>query len=264
MAEASARDDEMAPQTASAATDSRDAAELERFAAMAEAWWDPDGEFRPLHKLNPVRLAYIRDRACEHFGRDARSVRPLDGLTVLDVGCGGGLLCEPLARMGARVTGLDAGARNIEIARLHADQSGLDIDYRVDTAEALAAAGESFDIVLAMEVVEHVAQPMTFLADVAGLTTPGGLVFASTLNRTRKAFALAIVGAEYVLRWVPRGTHDWRKFLRPSELVRGLEAGGVEMAHLTGVVYSPLTGAWSLARRDLDVNYMGVAVRPTA
>ena len=242
--------------------DSRDPAELEKFRRMAAEWWDPSGKFKPLHRFNPVRLEYIRDRACEHFGRNKDSVRPLDGLRLLDVGCGGGLLCEPMARLGAQVTGIDAVAQNAEVASLHAAESGLGIDYRATTAEALRADGEAFDIVLSMEVVEHVADPAAFLGDCARLVAPGGLAFAATLNRTPKAFALAIVGAEYVMRWLPRGTHDWRKFVKPSELVGGLEAGGIEMLELTGVVFNPLTGTWSRSASDMAVNYMGVGCRP--
>ncbi len=241
--------------------DSRDPDELAKFRALAEQWWDPEGDFRPLHRFNPVRLAYIRDRACEHFGRRTDDIAPLAGLRLLDVGCGGGLLCEPMARLGAAVTGIDAVERNVEVARIHAEAGDLDIDYRATTAEDLVAAGETFDIVLSMEVVEHVADPGAFLCDCARLVAPGGLVFAATLNRTAKAFAMAIVGAEYVLRWLPRGTHDWRKFVKPSELVTGLEAGGIEMLELTGVVYDPLGGTWSRHPRDLDVNYMGVGTR---
>jgi len=236
---------------------SREPAELEKFRRMATEWWDPNGKFRPLHKFNPVRLAYIRDQACAHFGRDPRQTRPLEGLRLLDIGCGGGLLCEPMARLGATVIGADALSENIEIARLHADEVDLTIDYRATTAENILASGEQFDIVLSMEVVEHVADPFAFLSDCGTLVAPGGQIFAATLNRTAKAFALAIVGGEYVLRWLPRGTHNWRKFLRPSELVAGLEAGGIEMQELTGVVFSPLTGAWSCHATDLDVNYMG-------
>jgi len=242
--------------------DSRDPAELEKFRRMAAEWWDPSGKFKPLHRFNPVRLEYIRDRACEHFGRDKNAMCPLEGLSLLDVGCGGGLLCEPMARLGATVTGIDAVAQNIEIASLHAAESSLDISYRAETAEHILAEGGQFDIVLNMEVVEHVADPAAFLGDCARLVAPGGLTFAATLNRTPKAFALAIVGAEYVMRWLPRGTHDWRKFVKPSELVQGLEAGGVEMLELTGVVFNPLTGGWSRKRSDMDVNYMGVGCRP--
>ena len=238
--------------------ESRDPAELAKFAAMAEAWWDPDGDFRPLHRLNPVRLGFICDRAAAHFGLAAASVTPLAGRRVLDIGCGGGLIAEPMARLGARVTAIDAVERNIEVARLHAERRGLAVDYRCATAEDLAAAGERFDIVLALEIVEHVADPAGFLATAAQLVADGGLLVASTLNRTPKAFALAIVGAEYLLRWLPRGTHDWKKFLRPSELVRGLAAGGVETIELTGVALDPLTVEWRLSPRDLTVNYMAL------
>jgi 2-polyprenyl-6-hydroxyphenyl methylase / 3-demethylubiquinone-9 3-methyltransferase len=237
---------------------SRDPAELDKFRAMATEWWDPNGKFKPLHKFNPVRLEYIRDHACTHFDRDPHDVQPLKGLRLLDVGCGGGLLCEPMARLGATVTGADALNQNIEIARLHATETGLEIDYRPTTAEDILAGGETFDIVLNMEVVEHVADPHAFLSDCGALVSPGGQVFAATLNRTAKAFAMAIVAGEYIMRWLPRGTHDWRKFVKPSELVTGLEAGGIEMQELTGVVYNPLTGTWSCAKNDLDVNYMGV------
>lgn len=244
---------------------SRDPEELAKFAALAEDWWDPDGDFRPLHRLNPVRIGYIRDAAANRFGdrffRDARSVTPLAGLRLLDVGCGGGLIAEPMARLGADVTAIDAVARNVEVAGLHAEKRGLAIDYRCATAEELAEAGERFDIVLALEIVEHVADPAAFLATCAGLVAPGGMLVASTLNRTPKAFALAIVGAEYVMRWLPRGTHDWKKFLRPSELVRGLAAGGVETVDLTGVTLDPLSGEWRLDPRDLAVNYMALAHR---
>ena len=232
-----------------------DPAEIERFSRIAEEWWDPAGKFAPLHRLNPVRLAYIRDRAARHWRRDALS-SPLTGLSVLDIGCGGGLLCEPMARLGGRVTGIDAAARNIATARLHATGQALTIDYRATTAEAMAENGAQFDIVLALEIVEHVADVDLFLQSVGRLASPGGLVFLSTLNRTAKAWALAIAGAEYVLRWLPRGTHDWRKFLKPSEAVRGLRAAGVETQEIVGVVYSPLSRAWSLNKRDLDVNYM--------
>lgn len=237
---------------------SRDPAELEKFRRMATEWWDPEGKFKPLHRFNPVRLEYIRDKACTHFKRRKDHIRPLEGLKLLDVGCGGGLLCEPMARLGAQVTGIDALEQNIEIASLHARDVDLEIDYRATTAEDLHARGETFDIVLSMEVVEHVADPFAFLESVGNLVAPGGLAFAATLNRTPKAFALAIVGGEYIMRWLPRGTHNWRKFVKPSEMVEGLSAGGIEMQELTGVVFNPLNGTWSTNDRDLDVNYMGV------
>jgi len=240
----------------SGAPDSRDPAELAKFAAMADEWWDPDGKYRPLHRLNPVRIGYIRDRAIVHFGRDAASVTPLAGLRLLDIGCGGGLIAEPMARLGAEVTAIDALERNIEVARLHAERKGLEIDYRCTTAEALAASGARFDIVLSLEIVEHVADPDAFMATCAELLAPGGTIVASTLNRTPKAFALGIVGAEYIMRWLPRGTHDWKKFVRPAELVHALAAGGVTARDITGVVLDPLSGEWRLSPRDLAVNYM--------
>jgi 2-polyprenyl-6-hydroxyphenyl methylase/3-demethylubiquinone-9 3-methyltransferase len=233
-----------------------DAGEIERFSRIAAEWWDPNGKFAPLHRLNPVRVGYIRDRAAAHWQRDALNGTPLAGLSVLDIGCGGGLLSEPMARMGARVTGLDAAEKNIYVAQLHAEGQGLAIDYRSGSAEALAADGAAYDIVLALEVVEHVADVDLFLSSIGRLTKPGGLVFLSTLNRTAKAWALAIAGAEYVLRWLPRGTHDWKKFLKPSEVTRGLDAGGVDVQEIVGVVYSPLSRKWSLNAGDLDVNYM--------
>ena len=233
-----------------------DSGEIERFSRIADEWWDPTGKFAPLHRLNPVRVGYIRDRAAAHWQRDALAGGPLTGLTVLDIGCGGGLLSEPMTRLGARVTGLDAAERNIAVARLHAEGQALDIDYRSGTAEGLAEAGASFDIVLALEVVEHVADVDFFLQSIGRLVKPGGLMFLSTLNRTAKAWMLAIAGAEYVLGWLPRGTHDWKKFLKPSEVVNGLRSGGIEAQEIVGVVYSPLSRAWSLNKGDLDVNYM--------
>ncbi len=243
-------------QTATAAGASVDPAEIAKFTAMAEAWWDPQGKFRPLHRLNPVRLAYIRDSCAARFKRDAKGPRSLAGLSLVDIGCGGGLLCEPLARLGARVTGIDAGARNIAIAQNHARDSELEIDYREATAESLAAAGERFDVVLSMEVVEHVADPAGFLASCAQLVAPGGLLIVATLNRTAKSFAFAIVGAEYLLRWLPRGTHDWRRFLRPSEMAGMIRPQGLTLGEAIGVVYSPLGDNWRLSTSDLDVNYM--------
>ena len=235
--------------------------EVAKFAALAGDWWDPAGKFAPLHKLNPARLTFIRDRIAAHQGRDPLAERPLAGLRVLDIGCGGGLLCEPLTRLGAQVTGIDAAEPNVAAAARHAAEGGLDIDYRHTTAEALAAGGTHFDLVLNMEVVEHVADVKAFLQASSALAAPGGAMVLATLNRTPKSFAFAIVGAEYLLRWLPRGTHDWRKFLRPSELVAFLRAAGLETRELTGVAYNPLTGTWHLSPRDLDVNYMIFAVK---
>lgn len=243
-----------------------DREEVEKFSAMAAEWWDAEGKFRPLHRLNPTRLAYIRDRALAHFDRPAgrggaADLTPLAGLKILDIGCGGGLLAEPMTRLGASVTGIDASQRNISIARSHAAEQGLAIDYRAATAEALAEAGEVFDIVLNMEVVEHVADLPEFLAASAGLVAPGGMMVLATLNRTPKAFLMAVVGAEYLLRWLPRGTHDWRRFVRPSENARELRRAGLEVGDMTGVVYNPVNDTWRLDPKDLDVNYMMLAVR---
>jgi len=236
-------------------------AEVAKFTAMAEEWWDPKGKFKPLHKFNPVRLAYIREHLIGHFGRDGSSIRPLEGLTILDVGCGGGLLCEPLTRLGATVTGIDAAERNIAIARIHAEQSGLDIDYQATTSEALAAAGKTFDVVLNMEVVEHVADVDFFMTTCAHMVRPGGLMFVATINRTMKAAALAIFAAENVLRWLPRGTHQYEKLVRPEELEKPLVANGLEVTERTGVFFNPLSNQWNLSK-DMDVNYMIVAKRP--
>ena len=233
-----------------------DPEEIAKFAAMAEDWWDPNGKFRPLHKLNPTRIAYIRDRALETFAGKANVPKPLKGHKILDIGCGGGLVSEPLARLGAQMTAIDATERNVGIASVHAEQSGLEIDYRFATAESLVAAGESFDLVLALEVVEHVADVPAFVAAVADLVRPGGGVVFSTLSRTPKAFLMAIVGAEYVMRWLPRGTHDWRRFLRPSELSAACRRSGLTIADISGMVYNPLADSWRLDRRDLDVNYL--------
>jgi 2-polyprenyl-6-hydroxyphenyl methylase/3-demethylubiquinone-9 3-methyltransferase len=239
-----------------------DAREVAKFAALADQWWDEEGPFRPLHRLNPVRLGFIRDHLAEKFARDIRAAHPLKGLRIADIGCGGGLLAEPLARLGATVTGIDATAQNIRAASAHAAQSGLAIDYRVATAEALHDAGERFDAVLNMEVVEHVADVDAFLDATAGLVRPGGLMLAATLNRTLKSYGFAILGAEFLLRWLPRGTHDWRRFVRPSELAAGLRRANMTVTQFAGVVYNPLSGRWSLDEQDLDVNYMLVAVKP--
>jgi 2-polyprenyl-6-hydroxyphenyl methylase/3-demethylubiquinone-9 3-methyltransferase len=237
-----------------------DEAEIQRFAAMAEAWWDPHGKFRPLHRFNPTRLAYIRNQVVAHFRRAPEDLTPLAGLSLVDIGCGGGLVSEPMARLGAAVTGLDAAEANIGVARLHAEQGGLAIDYRAEPAEALAEQGARFDVVLALEVIEHVADRALFLAASSALVKPGGLLIAATLNRSAKAYALAIVGAEYVLGWLPRGTHDWRKFVKPSELASGLRQNGLMVGDLTGIVYNPLADEWHLAR-DVGVNYMMCATK---
>jgi 2-polyprenyl-6-hydroxyphenyl methylase/3-demethylubiquinone-9 3-methyltransferase len=237
-----------------------DTAEVERFARLGADWWAPRGPMVALHKLNPVRLAYIRDRACEQFGRESDKLGCLRGLRMLDIGCGGGILSEPLARLGAEVVGADPADENIEIACAHAVDSGVTVDYRAVTAEALAEAGERFDVVLAMEVVEHVAEVAPFVAACASMVRPGGLMIAATLNRTLKSFALAIVGAEYVLRWVPRGTHRWDKFVTPQELERAAENAGLRVIGERGVIYNPLADRWQLSS-DMDVNYMLAAAR---
>ncbi|MFA5120797.1 bifunctional 2-polyprenyl-6-hydroxyphenol methylase/3-demethylubiquinol 3-O-methyltransferase UbiG [Zavarzinia sp.] len=238
-----------------------DPGEVAQFSAIAEEWWDPAGKFKPLHKFNPTRLAYLRETIGRHFGRPAADLKPFAGLRLLDIGCGGGLLSEPMARLGAEVVGADASEKNVKVAALHAEQSGLPIDYRCTTAEDLARAGERFDIVLNMEVVEHVADLNLFMAACASMVKPGGVMVTATLNRTPKAFALAIVGAEYVLRWLPRGTHHFNKFVKPSELAAALRPTGLETRGSTGVSYNPLADEWRLSR-DMDVNYMVFAVRP--
>ncbi len=240
-----------------------DQGEVDRFSAMAAEWWNPAGKFRPLHKFNPVRLAYLRERICENFGRDPRSPRPLEGLRVLDIGCGGGLLSEPVARMGAQVVGADPSEKNIGIASTHAAQSGVEVDYRAMSAEQLVEAGESFDVVLNMEVVEHVADVDLFVSTCAGMVRPGGLMFVATINRTLKAAALAIFAAENILRWLPRGTHQYDKLVRPEELEKPISAAGLEIVHRTGVFYNPLQDRWNLSA-DMDVNYMMLAKRPAA
>jgi 2-polyprenyl-6-hydroxyphenyl methylase/3-demethylubiquinone-9 3-methyltransferase len=232
-----------------------DAAEVGRFSRLAGEWWNPRGKMAVLHKLNPVRLAHIRDVVCRQFGRDPGHPPCLDGIRILDIGCGGGILCEPLARLGATVVGADPSPDNIKAAKLHADRGGLTIDYRVTAAEALADAGEHFDVVLAMEVVEHVADVGLFVRRCADMVKPGGIMIAATLNRTLKSFALAIVGAEYVLRWLPRGTHQWDKFLTPDELEVTMVQAGLQVSGETGVIYNPLSDQWQLSS-DMDVNYM--------
>jgi 2-polyprenyl-6-hydroxyphenyl methylase / 3-demethylubiquinone-9 3-methyltransferase len=239
-----------------------DEAEVAQFSRLGAEWWDPRGKMAALHKFNPVRLAYIRDAACRRFGRDAKHLDCLKGLRILDIGCGGGILSEPLARLGANVVGADPSARNIEAARSHAAQGDVTVEYCATTAEALADAGERFDVVLAMEVVEHVADLKLFVARCAEMVKPGGLMIAATINRTLKSFALAIVGAEYILRWLPRGTHRWDKFVTPDELAAALEKNGLEVTDERGVIYNILTDAWQIST-DTDVNYMTLAERRT-
>lgn len=238
-----------------------DAAEVERFSRMADQWWDPRGKFRPLHKFNPVRLEYIKRQVCANFGRDFNAPRAFESLRFLDIGCGGGLLSEPMARLGADVLGADASATNIEVAKIHAARSGIVIDYRAVTAEALREQGETFDVILNMEVVEHVADVSFFVKECAAMVRPGGLMFIATINRTMKAWALAIVAAEQVLRWLPKGTHSYDKLVRPEELERPLAESGMSVIDRTGVFYSPVSDRWNLSR-DMDVNYMFLARRP--
>ncbi|MCV0424533.1 MAG: bifunctional 2-polyprenyl-6-hydroxyphenol methylase/3-demethylubiquinol 3-O-methyltransferase UbiG [Roseibium sp.] len=240
-----------------------DSEEVARFSAMAEQWWDPTGDFKPLHKFNPVRLAYIKQEVCRHFGRDPKAADAFKGLRFLDIGCGGGLLSEPMARLGADVLGADASETNIKIARLHMENSGLDIDYRAETAEKLAEDGETFDVVLNMEVVEHVADVPLFLKATSQMVRPGGLMFVATINRTLKAYALAIVGAEFVLRWLPKGTHSYEKLVKPSEIEGPVKDAGLKIIDRSGVSYNPLTDTWSQSR-DMDVNYMLLAERATS
>jgi len=234
--------------------------EVAKFSALADQWWDADGPFRPLHKLNPARLLFIRDRLAEHFGRDIEAREPFAGLTLLDIGCGGGLTAEPMARLGFRVTAIDASEENVAVARVHAERIGLDIAYEAATPEELMARGATFDAVLALEVVEHVADVDAFLSAAAACVTPNGAFITATLNRTIKSLALGKVAAEYILRWVPAGTHDWRKFVRPSELARGLRRAGLDLKKMEGVQYDLMKDRWRLGP-DLDVNYMAYAAR---
>ncbi len=239
-----------------------DPAEIAKFSAMADEWWDPKGTFRPLHRLNPTRLSFVLEEARRHFGLPNKNPHALKGLSALDIGCGGGLLSEPLARLGAKVVGIDASERNITIAAAHARDMELDITYRATTAESLAEEGKQFDLVVNMEVVEHVADVAGFIAASAALLRPGGLMAMATLNRTPQSFLLAILAAEYLLRWLPRGTHDWRRFLCPSELVGHLEGSGLRVVALKGLVFNPVDESWRLAPRDLKVNYILAAIKP--
>ena len=234
--------------------------EIRRFTAHAQAWWDPEGSFRPLHRLNPTRLAFIRRHLVDHFCRNASSLRPFDGLSLLDIGCGGGLVAEPMARLGFTVTAVDADADAIAVARCHAEATSLAIDYRIGTAEALVGTGQRFDVVLALEVIEHVANPAAFFKCAGMLVQQRGAFVGATLNRTARSFAMAIIGAEYILGWLPRGTHDWRKFMRPSELVLGLRRNQLRATQLAGLSYHLPRGEWSVSR-DLAVNYMVMAER---
>ncbi len=239
-----------------------DPAEIEKFQAMAAEWWDPSGKFKPLHMLNPCRLDYIASQIAAEFDRDLSMRAPFSGLRILDIGCGGGLLSEPMARLGAEVVGVDAAERNVPVASLHADEQGLSIDFRHATAEDLMAEGETFDAVLNMEVIEHVSDPGAFLTACHDLLKPGGLMTCSTINRTAKSFALAIVGAEYVMRWLPAGTHQWSRFITPDELFGLLRQAGLEPVDRTGFVFDPLGWRWRLSDRDLAVNYVTTSLRP--
>ena len=238
-----------------------DPAEVARFSAMAAEWWDPTGKFRPLHKFNPVRLAYIKENVARHYGRDGRALHPFKDLRVLDIGCGGGLLSEPMCRLGADMVSADASEQNIATASVHAAEQGLKIDYRATTAEALMAAGEKFDVILNMEVIEHVADRDSFLKCCAEMLKPGGIMFIATLNRTLKAMGLAVIGAEYILRWLPRGTHDWSKFITPDEMRKSIADCELTLEELVGVGYNPLADRWSLGK-DTDVNYMMLVSKP--
>ncbi|MGA0616770.1 bifunctional 2-polyprenyl-6-hydroxyphenol methylase/3-demethylubiquinol 3-O-methyltransferase UbiG [Paracoccus sp. KR1-242] len=242
-------------------TSSIDPAEVAKFQAMAAEWWDPQGKFKPLHMLNPTRLDYVTAQIAAQFGRDRDTAQPFAGISILDIGCGGGLMAEPLARLGATVTGADAAEGNITIASLHAKEQGLPIEYRATTSEALAAEGKSYDVVMALEIVEHVAEPSEFIATCRDLVRPGGMLIQSTLNRTARSFAAAIIGAEWVMRWLPKGTHDWHRFITPDELATMTIATGLEVVDRCGMVFNPLGWSWSLSHRDLSVNYAMTALR---
>lgn len=236
--------------------------EVERFSRLAAQWWDPAGKFRPLHQIGPPRLSFIRDHAISHFGREAKALKPLAGLTALDIGCGGGLIAEPLARMGAAVTAIDPSERNIAIARGHAEPQGLQIDYRPVRVEELGARSEMFDLVTCLEVVEHVPDVPAFIAECARVVKPGGILFLSTINRNLKAWALAIVGAEYVLRWLPQGTHQYERLVTPEELSRACTNAGLTAPRMEGMTYNPLRDTWNRHPTDLDVNYLAVSTKP--
>lgn len=239
-----------------------DPSEIAKFEAMAAEWWDLDGKFKPLHMLNPCRLDYITQQIAAEFDRDLSTDQPFSGLRILDIGCGGGLLSEPMARLGAQVVGADAAEGNIPVAQVHAKQSSLEIDYRFTTAEALAESGEQFDAVLNMEVVEHVADPLVYLTACQQLLKPGGIMICSTLNRNPKSYLMAIIGAEHVMGWLPKGTHDWSKFITPDELFELLSSAGLNPVDRTGFVFNPISWGWSLSSRDLSVNYTTASVKP--
>jgi 2-polyprenyl-6-hydroxyphenyl methylase/3-demethylubiquinone-9 3-methyltransferase len=243
-------------------TQTVDDAEIAKFEAMAAEWWDPSGKFKPLHMLNPCRLDYVTAQIAAEFGRDPKAANPFKGLRILDIGCGGGLLAEPMARLGADVVGADAAERNIPVARVHAEQSGLEIDYRHTTAEAMAEAGEQFDVVLNMEVVEHVADPQGYLTACRQLLKPGGLMICSTINRNPKSYLMAIIGAEHVMRWLPKGTHDWEKFITPDELFAMISSAGLTPVDRKGFVFNPVGWTWRLSDRDLSVNYVTTSTKP--
>ncbi len=240
-----------------------DPSEIAKFEAMAAEWWDPAGKFKPLHMLNPCRLDYITSQIAAEFDRDLKTQKPFAGLRILDIGCGGGLLSEPMARLGAEIVGADAAERNIPVAQVHAEQSGLTIDYRHTTAEAMAEAGEQFDVVLNMEVVEHVADPLAYLTACRQLLKPGGLHVCSTINRNPKSYVMAIIGAEVVMRWLPKGTHEWDKFITPDELFDLLSQAGLDPVDRKGFVFNPIAWSWSLSARDLSVNYVTASLKPT-
>ena len=241
-----------------------DPGEIAKFEAMAAEWWDVNGKFKPLHMLNPCRLDYITSQIAAEFDRDLKTREPFKGLHILDIGCGGGLLAEPMARLGADVVGADAAERNIPVAQVHAEQSGLEIDYRHTTAEAMAADGEQFDVVLNMEVVEHVADPLAYLTACQQLLKPGGLMVCSTINRNPKSYLMAIIGAEHILRWLPKGTHEWNKFITPDELFELIKQAGLEPVDRTGFVFNPIAWSWTLSDRDLTVNYVTASVKPAS
>jgi len=239
-----------------------DPSEIAKFEAMAAEWWDPNGKFKPLHMLNPCRLDYITTQIAAEFDRDLVSSGPFEGLRILDIGCGGGLLSEPMARLGADIVGADAAERNIPVAQVHAEQSGLNIDYRHTTAEDMAAAGEQFDVVLNMEVVEHVADPLSYLTACRQLLKPGGLHICSTINRNPKSYLMAIIGAEHVMRWLPKGTHEWNKFITPDELFDLMRSAGLDPVDRKGFIFNPLTWGWKLSDTDLSVNYVTASLKP--